>query len=281
MRKIGESSSLTELEHSEISELLAKVSFVHPQFQQAINLPKSPTDVSGDDDEYASVSSQHYPYQIPQLHGENDAGGDVGSTGSLDAIDVDTSRDLEAQSTGFLGKSSEVRWSQRAEKEVYDDDAELMRAELESYHTGDPDFYKIIRQKVSPSWKYELPEHETAMKLIDTYFAHVHRDFPILSKDDFIQKFQQCSENREKKFSANDHLVLCQINCVFAISFTFENLTATERNEGDHRNHLIYYARARALGLEQQPYGAVASLEYITPLGLLGLYLAANYYVNR
>jgi len=156
-----------------------------------------------------------------------------------------------------------------------------MRRDLGLYHTGDPDLYEFIHREVSASWKYELPVLETATRLVDSYFLHVHPDFPILSRDEFMRNFRQVTENRERDFSNNDHIMLCQINCVFAISSTFTHLVAIERGEDDHQDHLLYYARARALGLEQQPYGALASLDYICSLGLLALYLVANYYVNR
>lgn len=156
-----------------------------------------------------------------------------------------------------------------------------MRSDLALYHTGDPDFYEFIHQEFSSSWKYELPPLETATKLVDSYFMHVHPDFSILSRDEFMRNFKKCTEKREKDFSDVDHIILCQINCVFAISSTFTHLVATERGQNGYRDHLLYYARTRALGLEKQPYGALASLDYICSLGLLALYLVANYYVNR
>lgn len=212
-----------------------------------------------------------------------DAAGDAGSTGSLDAIDVDTNRDPETRATGFLGKSSSARWIQRAEKEACEDGASDEEAATElppTFYPGDPDLCEPVDQGSNDSWKYEMPPPETARSMVDFYFVHVHPDFPILFKDDFMRKFQHYSENRVSSPSESDNMALCQINCVFAISCTAIHLIHPE-HDGDYRDHLVYYARTRALGLEQQPDNARTSMEYIGALGLLGLYLVSNYYINR
>lgn len=212
-----------------------------------------------------------------------DARGDVGSTGSLDAIEVDTDRNAETRATGFLGKSSSARWIQRAEKEVCDDgndDEEKPPEVAPIFYGGDPDLWGPLERGSHDLWKYEMPPPETANRLVDYYFAHVHPDFPILLKDDFMRKFHYYSNNRVSNSPEIDNMVLCQINCVFAISCTISHLTNLEY-DGDHRDHLIYYARTRALGLEQQPFNARTSIDFICALGLLGLYLVSNYYINR
>lgn len=212
-----------------------------------------------------------------------DATGDVGSTGSLDALDVDTNHDSESRAIGFLGKSSSARWIQRAEREVRDEGDDDERTETNIppiYHTGDPDFFVPAGRGSHEGWKYEMPTLETATKLVDCYFVHVHPDFPIFYKDDFMRKFHYYLENSANSSSEVDRIALCQINCVFAISCTVSHLLAPEY-DGDHGDHLVYYYRARDLGLEQQPNDAEASLEYICSLGLLGLYLVSNFYIKR
>lgn len=242
---------------------------------------KSPPFLSDDDEE--SVSSQYRVPHSPYLHkqsGEFNAnGGDVGSTGSLDAVAVDTNRDEETRATGFLGKSSSVRWIQRAEQEVHGPSStDQMKSETALYQTGDPDLCEPVEQGDHVLWKYELPEIGIATKLVDTYFDHVHQDFPILSKPSFLQRFHYYTNNRGRIFNEKDHMALCQINCVFAISSTFALLMA---ENVDPRGHLVYYARTRALGLEEQPTNAQTSLDYVCSLGLLGLYLVSNHFINR
>lgn len=152
------------------------------------------------------------------------------------------------------------------------------------YHTGDPDHWvpvDAMNRDIDDPWIYEMPAPQTAARLIDSYFVYVHPDFPILCKDEFMQRFHHYVENRGPGLSKTENMALCQINCVFAISSNFLSTTDENDDENGHRDHLIYYARIRALGLEHQQDYSETTQDYICALGLLGLYLVSNLYVNR
>lgn len=206
-------------------------------------LAESPSTLSdGEDDELPSTEPQQY------FHSE------VGSAGSPDAMEVD------------------VEWIQQAKREV--------NCGL-PWLNSDPDHFTPVNWSSNDSWIYQIPALQTAERLIDSYFINVHPDFPIVGKDEFMQRFHHYLDNPGPGLSKADRMALCQINCVFAISLTFLSTSHENNDENDHPDHLIYYHRAKALGLELQQEYAETTLEYICALGLLGLYLLSNAYVNR
>lgn len=220
------------------------------------------------------------------MQGEENADAEVGSPGLLDVINEDTNRDEHTRAAGFMGKSSAVTWLQRAKKTAahdLDDERRVRRstgpdanrsftdstyhAELGDIPTANPDEVNAL----------DWPPPTVAKALVDSYFNQVHVSFPILSKNDFYTKFDTFPKDQ---ISTEDQYWLSVANMVFAIGAKFSHLTNAEFR-GDNRDHLVYYARARALGMDQRTLNQDPELQHTSCLGVLGLYLLATDQLNR
>jgi len=219
------------------------------------------------------------------MQGEENADAEVGSPGSLDVINEDTNRDEHTRAAGFMGKSSAVTWVQRAEKAATHDleDERRVRRSMgtaangsfidSTYHAEPGDILTIQAEEVN---SLEWPPPTVARALVDSYFERVHVSFPILSRNDFYQKFETFPKDQ---ITTEDQCWLAVANMVFAIGAKFAHLTNADL--GDDRDHLVYYARARALGMDQRTLNQDPEFQHTVCLGVLGLYLLATDQLNR
>lgn len=191
------------------------------------------------------------------VQGEENAVAEVGSPGSLDVINEDTNRDEHSRAAGFMGKSSAVTWVQRAKKAATNDLEDERRIHRSTgtvahgsftdstYHAEPGDIPTIQAEEVNA---LEWPPAAVARALVDSYFDKVHVSFPILSKNSFYKKFETFPKDQ---LSTEDQAWLAVANIVFAIGAKFAHLTNADYR-GDYRDHLVYYARASALGMDQR-----------------------------
>ncbi|TAQ89513.1 hypothetical protein B7494_g2172 [Chlorociboria aeruginascens] len=128
--------------------------------------------------------------------GDYDADTEVGSTGSIDAINVDMDRD-DTRATGHLGKSSSVSWAKRTAEECRQVNGQGFN--LASYHTEDADIESFDSTSINA---YELPAYGLADILVDSYFDHVHNAFPILDRASFVHKYKVCRTVRRVSSAA-------------------------------------------------------------------------------
>ncbi len=237
------------------------------------------------------ITSEHRTSQIlpdGEADGETLASGDVGSTESLDIIHEDVDQDESSRATGFLGKGSEISWMQRAKKQATkhltantepeaSSSGENISLAQASYYINNADTATIDRSQVNP---FEWPIPSVALAYVTSYFDTIHSAFPIVYKNGFMAVFNQFPRNSIGNLSSVNQHWLSQINIVFAIGAKFAYLTRAEYR-GNETDHLIFYARARALGLEHQKYTDRAELDQVSCLGLLGLYLTMDHQINR
>jgi hypothetical protein len=220
------------------------------------------------------------------MQGEENVVAEVGSPGSLDVINEDTNRDEHTRAAGFMGKSSAVTWVQRAKKAATHDLEDERRVRRSTgtaahgsftdstYHAEPGDIPTIQAEEVNA---LEWPPAAVARALVDSYFDKVHVSFPILSKNDFYKKFETFPKDQ---LSTEDQSWLAVANIVFAIGAKFAHLTNADYR-GDYRDHLVYYARASALGMDQRTLNQDPELQHTACLGVLGLYLLATDRLNR
>jgi hypothetical protein len=214
--------------------------------------------------------------------------GEVGSTGSLDATNVDPNADTTARATGFIGKSSAVTWIQRAARQssVNREDSGQPNSQLghgtislpaASYHNQDGDQMGIEDLEINP---YEWPTSAVAHKLVESYFVNVHLSFPVVLRKDFLTTFANFPRGETISLTNAQRRWLCLLNIVFALGARYAHLIDADYR-GDHRDHILFFARAKALGMNSQLLYEDAELQRISCLGLLGLYLLANNQLNR
>ncbi len=225
----------------------------------------------------------------------------VGSMGSTDHANEEdfTQAESERKSKAFVGQASEIRWMQRLERELAKEPARDCDRE-DPPHPGvsasskgkerlsrstdnqNPNPYpddmdtSIIGDQIDP---FEMPIRSTADRLVDSYFKTVHPSFPVVDKASFIEQYGQYfavrdSENfRDKNFIATLQLVL-------AIGAVHAHLVGAEW-AGDERDHLLYFAKARMLGIDTGILNDMAYLSQVQLFGLAGMYLIVTDQINR
>lgn len=225
--------------------------------------------------------------------GEDDVDAqEVASMGSLDAINEDTNRDEETRAAGYLGKSSAVRWVQRT-KDYLDEDEHNKGSQKDAdkpenafmdatCHADDGDFPKIDPESVN---MYDMPPMDLAQTLVNAYFKYVHPVLPIVSEPDFRDKFDKYavrgrSPNDQEQIGSTQQNFLCSLNLVFAIAARHAHIIEADY-QGSENDHLIYFARASAMGLDSRALHEDAELENTTSLGLVSLYFLTLEHINR
>lgn len=238
---------------------------------------------------------------------ESEVSGGRGSTGALDRTEEDFTRE-GAKTTGFLGKNSEITWLQRLRQEnkygegtteSNDPNAQRMQEisgpSLRSHATGTTnvalpeadegftvqdssyhlnDLAISTYEAVDP---YEMPTSEHAQLLFMTYMQRVHPSYPIVGRvnlqNQFVKYMARPGNKPPPKW-------LAIVNLIFAIAARYTHLVQADW-QGDERDHTIYFARARMLGLDTETIFNHPDLQMIQILSLVSIYLLSVDQVNR
>lgn len=223
------------------------------------------------------------PSQGIMMSGDEDVDTEVGSTGSLDVVNVDTDRD-DTRATGHMGKSSAVAWAKRTADECENEsnqdsimgkqDTAFVRA---SYLTEDADVMHVDLSNIDA---FEWPEPKLADDLVQSYFDTVHIAFPILDKANFMITYNSFS--RGSRMMAPDRYIwLGTLNAMFAVTSFHANLTKNEHLRGHHNDHLIYCERAKLLCMQEGLLYQDANVSTTRALGMICLYYLATCRLNR
>lgn len=217
------------------------------------------------------------------MSGNEDIDAEVGSTGSLDVINVNTDQD-DTRATGYLGKSSSVAWAKRTAEEcdpgAHHPPPKLGRPSsgcvYDSYHTEDADMEYYDTSNVNC---FDWPDKGLADDLVRSYFETIHGAFPIVEKVGFMSRYSQFVQGAVD-LQVEDVLWLGTLNTIFAISAVYAHLTRS-RTRGHHCDHLVYLARAKILCLDQGLLYEDARIQTTSALGLLCLYFITTGRLNR
>ncbi|KAF2134944.1 hypothetical protein P153DRAFT_362657 [Dothidotthia symphoricarpi CBS 119687] len=243
--------------------------------------------------------------------GEANVTASVGSNEDLDYLEEDLLRSRQSRETGYVGQNSEVQWlrtvsrhAERATSEpfgmpygppgnsrnAFDERSNALHERRRTSKTGsmqnvtDSTFYldsdnMEIDFPVDP---YDLPDLETAERLIDCYMSTVHTSFPIIpsSFEDQLRRFIQ-SAKQHKTFEVPVKW-RALMNLIFAVGARYSHLIGAEWR-GDERDHRIYMARAVHL-LELKNtimFISGPDLLLVQTTGLLSLYFLVIGHVSR
>jgi hypothetical protein len=248
---------------------------------------------------------------VPDSDGESQVSASVGSTGAVDRIEEDFNRNEAARATGFIGKNSEITWMQRLKQEVLigsppreaedeergeqefmektggaspmfeprksgetplQDQDEGFSATATSYHLDD--LTVAVPESVDP---YETPIKDIADNLFSAYLNTVHASFPIIGKATFISQYRKFVGGSQMK-PGNKWLAI--LNLIFAIAARHSHLVQADYR-GDDRDHLVYFTRARMLGVNGETFFNHADLQQIQISGLVAFYLLSTNQINR
>ena len=195
--------------------------------------------------------------------------------------------------SGYIGTSSEISWLQCALEHMTLQTGNFDHAlsELEEnhphgspldYHMDEADLLAVDEERVDPM---EVPPLPIATVLAEAFFDTVHSSFPLIDKDLFMDNLVRRS-HKQPALSWEGRRWLSTANIIFAIGAKWMYLTrplgavVQEFNVGPG-DHIVYYARARSLGLDHRLIMDHPLLEQIQALGVLGLYLIVNHQISR
>lgn len=245
-------------------------------------------------------------------HGEAQVSAEVGSNESLDLLDEDLTRDEQARATGFVGKNSEIQWLHRLKLQIDRGDEDESRPHMPYGPPGDTDeaaaqridaprrrrlsqsldsvehiagsTYYLDNESVQVDLNvdvFEMPTPETAEKLFTCFMDTVQDSFPTIRKKIFIEQFETYYASvKDGKPNRLPHKWRSILNLVFAIGARFSHLVRAEW-QGDERDHLVYYTRARCTGFTPDSVLAHPDLQQIQIASLLAFYYLSIGQISR
>ncbi|KAJ5746474.1 hypothetical protein N7520_011656 [Penicillium odoratum] len=226
----------------------------------------------------------------PQNEMEPDEPSPLSSIGSLEAIDrldEDPNRSEDTRTTGVLGKSSEITWMQRVQREAEqraqgnsgtlesntadDEEKEAFSLHALNYHLDDLDI-----SVPEPVQLYAMPSRQLADQLLNDYFQKTHPFFPILSKQLFRGQYHAFLDSASRPGDK----WLAVLNIIFAIGAKHAHLINAAWR-GDDNDHLVYLTRARLLSMNSEVLFSHPDLQQVQVEGLIAFYLLASDQINR
>jgi hypothetical protein len=229
----------------------------------------------------------------PRSEGETVTAVSVGSPGAMDWLAPTVSLGIGNGASGYVGKSSEISWLQRAQEHMssqQDDDDQIHQSlgdyhpdgsELD-YHMDEANLLAVDEDRVNPM---EVPPLPIAKVLAKSYFETVHGSFPLVAQEEFMHVLFSQFHSRPP-LSWEGRRWLSMANIIFAVGAKRLYLTRPRQADMQGPNvgsgdHIVYYARARSLGLDHRLIMDHPLIEQIQALGILGLYLVVNHQISR
>jgi hypothetical protein len=239
---------------------------------------------------------------LTDVGGEGSISARIGSVGSIDQINEDFNRNEKVRATGYLGKTSDVAWAQRLMKKEAEgsdtvdgqqDGVDFGEDYIDMSQSGglDPSPGQAQQEEGISKYTYHLddmdlidpaqvdenqvPPEDTMDFLFQTYLDSVHPSFPIIGRLNFKDQLRRFAD--PTRTPAMWRTIL---NLVFAIAAKYAHLVHLELR-GDERDHLIYFTRARKLGMNSESLLAQPELQRVQIAGLMSFYLMSINQINR
>lgn len=225
-----------------------------------------------------------------QVHnfGEDDVSSMVGSPGRQDELSMVVNLELGKGASGFIGKMSEIMWIQRAREHLSNPPQESKYGiipEVDHYRstTQDCNYFMDDRNVLAVDEDYvnelDRPPPDTAVILSEAYFHALQGAFHFVGRDDFLTTLRAFpQQHRRLEWSQRRWLALA--NVVWAIGSKW--LQISKLDHVDHPDsHLVYYARARRLGLDHRIMFDHPDIERVQAMGIVAFYLFLNGSIAR
>ncbi|PVH98672.1 hypothetical protein DM02DRAFT_32457 [Periconia macrospinosa] len=260
-------------------------------------------DVTMRDSVEAPHSLQHYNESSIHIH--------PGPNKNADTMEDDLAPEQDYQTTGFLGRNSEIQLLRRLqmgavhtgessagpkspqsdsstsvemsslnntpqsqEKHQKYQGSNRRNTNFSSFYLDSDDLYPDL--SVQP---FDLPPRETAKRLLESYLITVQSTYPILAEPPFKAQFNQLYQSPPYPSNTTSKW-LGLLNLVFAIGKRHADLIE-EIHTLDNTDHHVYWSRAHVLGLEGFHSVGHADITQIQSTGLSALYLLSIGHVNR
>lgn len=190
---------------------------------------------------------------------------------------------------GYIGKMSEISWIQRIQEHVEGKSLtfifEMPSAQLDyraeetedmSYFVDQVDLLSVDEDYVNP---HQYPPVSTAILLSEAFFHALHGSFYFVEREQFLNDLMTVqAAGSISNWSQRPFLAVC--NMVWATAARW--LEMTELGERtDAEDHLVYYARARSLGLDHRIQFDHADVQTVQGMGILAFYLLVNHSIQR
>lgn len=224
----------------------------------------------------------------------SDAASPSGEGSLAKVVDLDSGRGLN----GFIGKTSEMSWMHRAwqlgkfdheqgsprglhgglvNAELPLSDIQAASAETFIYFTDEEDLLSVNEDLVAP---FYLPEYDTAIVLSEIYFQCTNGTSYFVDRLQFLERLSNYFSRDVPMPSFSDRSFLMKANVLWSFSARWLELHLPS-SLGNPESHLIYYARARALGLDHRVPFDHPNLDMIEGSGVLASYLLMNGSVSK
>jgi hypothetical protein len=194
----------------------------------------------------------------------------------MDSIDL-----CRADGTpSFIGKMSEVSWIARAHSylvsSVSQEKLNLPHATRFSYYMDEENILSVDEDYVEAC---HWPGDEIAQILSEAYFHALQGIFNWIDREKFL--LELCDyRNYKGPMTWDSRRWLALANLVWAIGSKWLS-QAKLNDDAGFENHLVYYARARALGLDHRVMLDHPGMQGVRALGMLSFYLFTNGSVTR
>lgn len=221
----------------------------------------------------------------PHSEAESDVAGSVDSLDAMDRMVPLVSLGIGSGASGYVGQSSEISWLQRAQEHMFGQQ-ELGENNPDGshldYHMDEANLLAVDEDSVDPM---EVPPLPIARILADSYFETVHASFPLVDQSEFMEVLISQIHSRPP-LTWNGRRWLSMANIIFAVGAKWLYMTRPRGPDMQGPNigpgdHIVYYARARSLGLDHRLIMDHPLIGQIQALGILGLYLIVNHQISR
>jgi hypothetical protein len=217
--------------------------------------------------------------------GEHYVDASVGSPGRLDLLthSIDMGRGRGA--VGFIGKISEISWIARAYSYLVpmgrftgSQEATSHRSSVMQfgYFMEDENLLTIDEDYVNA---FHLPGDGAAQILCEAFFHALHGIFDCFTREEFLLELKEFPRS-STALSWDQRRWLALTNLMWAIGSKWLHQASLNDDLGIE-NHLVYYARARALGIDHRVMLDHQGFHSIKALGMLSFYLFTNGSVTR
>ncbi|KAK4940189.1 hypothetical protein LTR10_019617 [Elasticomyces elasticus] len=274
--------------HEDVLEILSK--YQHGQSESGHeSSSQSLTTASGNKKRRATQESFQKGGEDGTEHGEKGAASSVGSPGRQGELAHVVDLDGGVGASGFVGKMSEISWIQRAAETIRDQastnypefamgevDHRITTAKDFSFWMDEADLLAIDEDLVDP---YEWPLADAGLILSEACFHALQGTFPFILREEFLQTMFRYPRQRPMP-SWGQRRWLAMANLVWAVGAKWLQITKLEQQNAQDI-HLLYYARARALGLDHRVLFDHPDIERVQGIGLLAFYLLSNGSITR
>jgi hypothetical protein len=152
----------------------------------------------------------------------------------------------------------------------------LVPAKDYTYFMDDVNLLAIDEDHVDPTtW----PAFELSIILSEAFFHAVQGVFPFILREDFLQRLLKFPRGTAH-LSWSDRHWLATANLVWAVGSKWLHMCHLAA-PGFCDHHLMYYARARALGIDHRVMFDHPDIGRVEAIGILAFYLMINGSVTR